>query len=311
MRVASLILSLLIVVQAPTRADDLDIIVAPHSTPQARGDAYNRLETADFLTIGWKLANCIDTHPASPLIGVGSDKPWLAEYYRVEDRISMTLSKLWFAHMDREKTVKRSHGLMLELLDNDFLTIGKLMALNAIPRYLNWPRGTGGADSIPDLPTPDIILAKLDRIVRDEKQYLECRRKALEIIFKYGDPSNYVEMAVNLASSEPTALKKAEAFRMSTQTESSRFSEEGRKKYVRHCFEYLEIIDDHHHGHGYFLALRVGDFLGIPPVRAGQGSFSPDQTLPKYQGTNGLNEDFSQDTVNNAMKWWAEHKGEY
>ncbi|MES2922205.1 MAG: hypothetical protein V4819_11700 [Verrucomicrobiota bacterium] len=73
----------------------------------------------------------------------------------------------------------------------------------------------------------------------------------------------------------------------------------------------MEKIDDGRSGAGYFLAIHVGHFLGIPPVRGGKGSFVPDQQLREYQGPHGLSESFFQDTVTNARKWWDANKARY
>lgn len=53
---------------------------------------------------------------------------------------------------------------------------------------------------------------------------------------------------------------------------------------------------------GYFVARFLG-FLLKPPRE-----FAPDQTDEKYKGAHGLKDTFFEDTVCNALAWWATHK---
>lgn len=309
MRVA-LILSLLIASQAATRADDLDVIVDLVCTPEARGQAYDRLVKQDFSTYAKKLAKLRGTHPVMTGIGPSTKQPWSEERLSYHDRIACTLYQLWYEQMSDQNTRLNCGELMLEMVDNETLGISaRRIALEEIrvPRM-----NSAGAKHPAELPPREAILSTLDRIVRNEAEPAEFRRSVMSVLFANGDPNIYIGLAVHLASYEPTASRRAEAFRMCTSADSSRFTEEGRKKYVRQCFEYLEQEDDHQSGSGYFLASHLGVFLHIPPIRRGLGNFAPDQKLPKYQGPEGLKGGgYYQDTVDNAMKWWAEHKGEY
>jgi len=54
---------------------------------------------------------------------------------------------------------------------------------------------------------------------------------------------------------------------------------------------------------GYFIARSFEGYLNQ--------KFVPDSHLGKYKGEYGLNVNFFRDTVNNALKWWAENKQRY
>jgi hypothetical protein len=171
---------------------------------------------------------------------------------------------------------------------------------------------TGGV--VPGLPPLDELHARLERIVRDEKQSLAFRQSVLYVIFINAPLDGYLDLAVQMAAKEPTPLKRAEAFHEMTRcAESGRFSEKAGKRFVRLCFENLESINDHRSGDGYSLAMGIGHFLKIQAVVRSQGPFAPTWELPKYQGTNKdpQTNGYFQDTVDNAMKWWAENKGKY
>ncbi len=56
-------------------------------------------------------------------------------------------------------------------------------------------------------------------------------------------------------------------------------------------------------GHSYFIASSLGDYVGV--------RFVPDQSDPIYKGLHGLKDAFFIETVDNALKWWAENKEKY
>jgi hypothetical protein len=53
----------------------------------------------------------------------------------------------------------------------------------------------------------------------------------------------------------------------------------------------------------YATATRLEDFV--------DRQFRPDQRQAKYQGKNGLNDDFFADTVTEALAWWGRHHADY
>jgi hypothetical protein len=307
MRTAFLIPAL-VIVACVARADDLDVVVDAKVSAESRGQAYERLAAADFPAIAAKLATLIGSHPVHTGLGPRTEQPWSEPGLSEGDRIGCTLRQLWSRHMKAAKTRGQHIDLMLAILEDASIGAGRRLAMAEISSRLHF----GRAFADPSLPPLDGVLPRLDRLASDAKQANDFRRPLIAILFEHGDPNQYLELAIRVSSLEDTLLGQAEAFRFCTPTfESDRFTEANRKKYVRHCFELLEKTDDRRTGTGYFLAMHVGEFLGIPPVSAGQGSFAPDQGLPRYQGGNGLSESFFQDTVNNALKWWDENKIQY
>lgn len=163
-------------------------------------------------------------------------------------------------------------------------------------------------------PSIDEILRRLDRLAHDPKQPTAIRLRLIEILFEHGDPNKCLDLAIELASTQGTRLKRAETFRLCTPCRGSRkLSNENREKYLNHAYRLLEDVDDGHSGQGYFLALHIGQFVGLPPVRRGvQQAFEPDRRLNHYEGPDGFKrESFFQDTVKNARKWWNDHKDQY
>lgn len=290
------------------RADDLDVIVDTTVAAKRRGEAYARLTTSEFRAIAPKLAKLIGTHPVLTGIGPSTKQPWSELQLSEGDRIGCTLSQLWHHHIEKGQTRGELIPLLLDLLDDSTIGSGRELAVSELSVRLHFGRSL----SDPSIPPIDSILSRLEVLATDAKQPNDFRRSLVTILFEHGDPNKYLASAIELTSAEDTPLRQAESFRFCTPTSNAgKLTAANRKKYLRHSYQLLEQIDDGRSGTGYFLAMHIGQFVGVPPVRDGQGAFAPDQRLPKYQGQHGLTESFFQDTVINARKWWSEHKNEY
>ena len=288
-------------------ADDLDVIVATDSTVEQRGEAYARIAKAEFPAMAPKLLALISTHPVLTGIGPRTKEPWKEEKLIPGDRIGCTLWQIWdgFTHATPQRGAH--FPLFLDLLDYAPAGDARSIVISQLKSRLSFGVALGDKT----LPPMAEILPRLDRLVRDHSYPSPLRRQLLEILFKYADPNEYLDLAIDLTR-EGTPIRQAEDFRFATPTDqASRFTPANRKKYVVHCYHLLQTIDDGHSGAGYFLATHIGHFLGVKPIVRGESPFKPDQRLPEYREDGGLKKSFFQDTVNNARKWWDEHKAEY
>ncbi|QIF02126.1 hypothetical protein [Roseimicrobium sp. ORNL1] len=307
MRVASLILSLLMATQAATQADDLDVIADYQTTPQARGEAYYRLMKEDFTTYARKLFTL-----CSPMGRVGSGgpatkEPWNELLLTEDDRIKYTLDQLWAERMSDEDTHAKTLPIMLEMVEDESLGLKRQIALAHIQVCLKRAKGP-----VPGLPPLDELYSRLERIARDKKQPLHVQQSALRVILVNAKPDGYLDLAAQLSAREPRAIDKAATFfDLTIRAKRETFSEEASKKYVRLCFGYLQSMNDHQNAEKFYFATRIGQHLGIREVEDSLGPFAPNRSLPKYQKGDYKTNGYYQDTVDNAMKWWAEHKGEY
>lgn len=288
------------------RADDLDVIVDTKVSAEDRGQAYQRLLSADFPTIAAKLATLEGTHPIFTGIGPRTKQPWFETQLSEGDRIGCTLSQLWQYHVNAVKSREQNINLMLTLLEDPSVGQGRQRVIGELSALLHFGRQL--SDISPS--SLDTTLSHLDRFARDSKQPNFFRQQIVKILGEHGDPNLYLDLAIELSAAEDTPRKQANAFCLCTSGhQTAKFTEANRKKYVRHCFELLENVDD---GSGYFLAMQVGKDLGIPPVRPTEGSFAPDPQLAQYRDKNGnITENFFHDTVINARKWWEENKSQY
>tara|TARA_R110002049_G_scaffold111268_1_gene260402 strand:- start:355 stop:1275 length:921 start_codon:yes stop_codon:yes gene_type:complete len=287
-------------------ADDLDTIVRETSTTQQRGDAYYRAIKADFAAIAPKLLELILKHPVLTGIGPSTKEPWSEDGLIPGDRIGCTLRQIW-SEFTKSSPERATHlAVFLDLLEHT--PAGEERSLPITEIRVRYEFGAALGDK--SLPPFANILPRLDRLVRDDMFPVTLRRQLLEILFEQADPNPYLDTAIEI-SKGGTKLQEAEAFRFATPTmQASRFTPENRKKYVVHCYKLLESIDDGS-GTGYFLAMHVGQFLGVKPLVPYSSPFQPNQKLPEYQDNRGLKKSFFQDTVINAKKWWDEHKSEY
>lgn len=59
-----------------------------------------------------------------------------------------------------------------------------------------------------------------------------------------------------------------------------------------------ELTPDYIHG-SYSIAITLGEYVGQ--------EFTPDQSLPLYNGKHGLKDKYYEDKVKNAIHWWKEN----
>ena len=308
MRSTIYILSLVFVVFT-SFADDLDVIVDCKTTPDERGKAYERLTNTDFNLIAAKLATLRGTHHVLTGIGPRTKEPWNETQLSEGDRIGCTLWQLWGYHVSAIKSSKKQMEIELALLEDSSVGNGRSFVIGEVSMLLHYSRQLSTETNS----SQETVLSRLDRFARDSKQPNYFRERIVNILIEQGDPNQYLNLAIELSSHEDTPRRQADAFKLCTEYfDKSKFTEANRKKYVKHCFELLEKADDGQNGISVSLAMRVGDFLGIPPIRATEGSFAPDSQLNKYRDANGnITQNFYQDTVKNALKWWSKHKSEY
>jgi hypothetical protein len=159
--------------------------------------------------------------------------------------------------------------------------------------------------------SPEQRMRRWEETAADPKQPIELRRKVIEYLFRDGDNDKYLDLAIQIISSDSDIQRQAHNFGTCTHhCRLNTFSQENRRKYLRYAYELLERIDDGKQG-GYFLAMSIGQFLGIQPINNHENPFSPDKNLPQYQGPHGLLVNYFQDTVKNARKWWDENRSRY
>lgn len=227
--------------------------------------------------------------------------------------LSLTLSSAWRFHTDYaalKEPVGKKFEILMAVLENRDVRSGRRLALNEIATRLHW--GSYPVTKDGSLPPNSDTIRRLRAIAFNRQEQTELREAIVPILFEHGDPNDYLELAIELASLKSDPLAIAASFRFATPVRiSDRLTKENRARYLNYAFRLLESIDNRKSGTGYFLAVHIERFVGVLPVRPGQGSFAPDQTLDEYQGENGLTASFFQKTVDNASEWWMKNKSKY
>ncbi|MEK7952820.1 hypothetical protein [Luteolibacter soli] len=227
------------------------------------------------------------------------------------DSLQLTLSQAWRYQMDsvaRKETYGEKFGTLMSVLEDPKVGQGRMYALAELHTRIYW----GNQHGDKSLPPMEETLARLSAIALNKAEGTELRLALVPILYEYGDPNEYLDLAIELSSLEKKPHRMAEAFRLATPvTSADRLTKANRAKFLNHAFELLRRIDDKKSGTGYFLAGHIGNFVGVSPVRDGQGAFSPDQTLPEYRVDHGLTESFFQKSVDNAMEWWMNNWSQY
>ena len=300
------------------QADDLDVIVDRSTTPSERGEAYERLTKVPFESVAAKLLTLIGRTPVLTGINpVDPDHPWLEPRVSEHDRIGMTLHRLWKFYLDNQKTREKRINLMLELLENQSIGSGRSLVALELENCLYWGMRHH------DLPPLDKVLPRLEKIARNPKEPNGLRQTIFGILLEQGDPNHYLDDAIALCeeelektygyseTAEVKQMRRSERFRFMVLHHvrgGEKLTPENRAKCLRYGFQELKKIDDGRSGGGYFLAMDLGRLAGVEPMIPGGSPFCPDSRLPKYQGKHGLTESFFQEPVDNALKWWSEHR---
>jgi hypothetical protein len=278
-----------------------------HIAPDELKRVYDYYVNSEFSDVAHELAKRTGDNPV--LQGYISDdhlkSPW-------KHSLELTFSSAWQLHTDYA-TLKETRGkkfeTLMKVLEDKKVGSGRSLALQAIATRLHWGRQTPIDTSLPPM---ENTVDRLRTIVFDKSEGDSLRNAILPVLYEHHDPSEYLELAIELSSKQHTPLTIAEAFRFATPIRgSAKLSKQNRSKYLVHAFQLLTAIDDKMSGHGYFLAMHIGSFIGIEPVRDGQGPFAPDQRLKQYQGKHGLKDTFFQKTVDNAIDWWEQNKQRY
>lgn len=290
-------------------ADDLDIIVDKTVSAESRGQAYYRLTSVEFHLIAAKLARLVGDHLVSTGIEPTTKEPWKETRLDERDRIACTLWQLWRQHFETKRPRGEDIELLLGLLEGPSVGRGRHRVAVELDSRLH-------ADSLygdQSMPRKQDLLSRLERLVPDPVEPEEpeaVQSYILALLFRHGDQNKYVDLALRVSSTVDKPMRRAELFRSCTQScRAGKMSEENRRKFLCYGYRLLEEIDDGHSGSGYFLALHLGQFIGVAPVGTNNSPFMPDSRLPEYREPRGLKKKlFFQDTVNNARKWWEENK---
>lgn len=290
------------------QADDLDVIVAPSTTPTEREQAYDRLTKMSFDSVAAKLLTLMGHY--QPQIGINPvdpDHPWLEPRVSEHDRIGLTLKRLWSFYFHNQKPRGEHFGLLLDLLENQSIGNARFNVAQVIENNLYW----GVPDHDASLPPLSEVLPRLEKIAKNQKESGDLRQRVLGILLEPGDPNRYLDEAIAPCEAESDPLRRSEMFRsiLLRHVRSEKLTPENRAKCLRYGFQLLEKIDDGRSGHGYFLAIDLGHLAGVESTIRGDQPFRPDLHLPQYnKGRNGLTDAYFQETVDNARKWWSEHR---
>ena len=284
----------------------IDAIAAPTTTAEARGEAFDAARAASFPSIAVKLVRTLEACRVRrgvlwPESGMGprTDKPWLEQDLRPEDRISFTLHRLWDEHT-RPGIACRDAALCVEILEDRQADEMRTMAVPLLASRL-------GEFLREDPEFVRHLMQRLDKLARTDTSHT-IRASIVSMLAAHVEPDPLLDLALEIARTEKAPLQQGELLRRTEILAAMpRMTPAVRGRCLKEAFALLRRVDDGK-GAGYFLALDIGRGLGIEPVSPGAGPFSPDPRSPAHQHPHGLAPSYFQDTVKNALAWYDKHK---
>lgn len=227
-----------------------------------------------------------------------SKKPWLEATCPENERIRLAAAAIWNAVIERAEAGSLSEQLAALSLEPSPEEVRMCCLFALYSGHYN-----------------EKAKVSLERLARDKTESREIAVTAAMILVKKEDPNDYLPTLLEACDGIENPLSRSEKFRYSTEglKVDGSLTIANDNLFLNYGFNLLGKIDDGESGKGYFLAMHLGNFIGIPPIRPGQGPFAPDQRLPEYrgEGKNGYRSRFFQDTVDNAVKWWRENRQHY
>jgi hypothetical protein len=276
--------------------------------PEKLKAIYERYTGSKFADIGQELAREMAMHPREP-------RPIIPVPGRDGGRrLGETLQKAWYFHMESadRPSDREVFDALMPVLEDAMAGPGRSLALSDIHSRLRALTKAGNG-TVPQ--EEKETMRRLRAIAANEEERdMQLRREIVATIFENGDPNEVLDLAVELSLREGNPHAMTGAFLTAAPIEGTkRLTKEKRGKYLSHGFLLLGRIDDgkSEPGSGGYLAEHLGKVIGIEPLSEGQGPFGPDLTLPEYKGMQGFSMAYRQKSVEAAMAWWEEHRGEY
>jgi len=269
-------------------------LTAPGTSGERLDAIVTELSARPFAEAGPQALQEIVRHWGGGIYNPSTDKPWLEERCSDSEKVRYAASAIWHGILERAEPGSLAEPLA-KLAQAPRPELERLMALGALrSRHFD-----------------ERAREPLERLARDPSQPPEIGTKAAEILVRKVDANAYLRDLFAALDRIEDPLTRSERWRGATADLGEELSVESTSSFLAYGFAQLGLIDDGESGIGYFLALDLGKFLRIPPIRPGQGAFAPDQRLPRYQGAHGLNDVFFQETVDHARSWWRENQSRY
>ncbi|MSU57192.1 MAG: hypothetical protein EXS35_03245 [Pedosphaera sp.] len=269
-------------------------LATPGTSGERRDALVTELSTYSFSEVGTQAVRTICANQEGYYYNPQTAKPWLEERCPEKHRIWFAAGAIW------HRVLNHTDSSLISVLLAELSLVGSDCERT---RYLSALRFDGFyTDSAKPI---------LERIASGKSEPAEIRVHAATILVQKADPNAYLQVLIESCEQIKDPLVRSERFRDATVRLSGKLSDANTKLFLNYGFKLLTSIDNGESGKGYFLAMDLGRFIGIKPIREGASPFMPDQHLPEYKDEHGLNVSFFQTTVNNAMKWWREHQKSY
>ena len=136
--------------------------------------------------------------------------------------MALTLSKAWRFHTDyakRKEPLGKIFEVLMKVVEDDEVGNGRRIALGEIATRLHW--GSYLVTNDDSLPPIEDTIRRFSIIAQDQHENVALRRAIVPILYQYGDPNVYLDLAMELTSAETSRLAIAEAFRFATPVRNS------------------------------------------------------------------------------------------
>jgi len=259
-------------------------------TPEERTELVEMGKKEPFHTIIPSLLKLRVAYQPSYHINPWGSTSWNNDNLEPQDRAYLMALAVWQHHiLPKDEPAKAF--ILLSLLQNSSVELEKLVIIGTMMNSQWFSQAE------------EVLLG----IAEDEKEDLDVRRAAVSALLSRCKVNTYMPLALEIILTYEKGLPRCRAFNLTTDKGHRLFSLslQNKRLVVAAGFEILNELPKKDLKTGYFAARRLGYLLRF------KKEFTPNRIMSKLLGKNELTDEFRIETVNNAIRWYAENGKEF
>ena len=263
-------------------ADNIfDEFIDENISCERRDQIVEELKSRRFEEVAEKLIEIMISYRPMFAYNIPEEKPWMSNSYPTRVKIWLAAGVVWHEHTGGKKDPEKEMCI-ISLLKSRKDNAVRIKLLEALGRQ--WG---------------DSAETEALNITKNKNEDLYLRRRSIALLLWHSEINKYLTDAIEIIK-EYKGKKRIDVYCdiMNVGNRLFLLSNDNKGTLIKLGFQILQEECGEKPACGYFLARQLGFILKMPD------EFAPDQNLQKYKGKNGLNDEFFEDTVKNALEWY-------